>query len=670
MKIVVQSKDARGSVTGLKYTEEKRGINLRKNFWKKAPQEDQSSLQFDQSTPAVGFQDAINIGQFTLQPKYFVIRADSEHVRRWDIAIFFALIFTAIVTPYEVALLEASLDPLFFINRVIDLMFVCDMIMNFFLTYYEEGQFSGRWITDRAKIRRRYLRSWFIIDLFSIIPFDVLSVVKQNQSISKLKIVRIVRLLRLLKMVRILKASKIFKRWEDRISISFSVQSLIKFAVLMVCMGHWLACLWAIAGRFHSHEETSWEIVYCNKINDVAEGDDAVCSSFMLYTAALYFSIYTITSIGYGDITPTNELEAWICIFIMLIGSAAWAYVIGNASGIVATMDQDSIMHHQTMDNLNQFVKEKHLPADLCKQLRSYFNFSRGLMKTRKQRELINDMSPALRRLVAARNLRWVQKVPWCRTGLTYEFVIDMVQQMTGATFIAQEHLPHTDAFVVIQRGVASRKGRILLKGGFWGADCLLTSSVLRDKSHVIAMSLVEILQIGRDDLFDVMSQYPKDFRLIRKRALYMALQKALLLLYSFKKNNYTHCKAMESGVNFMKFRINPDEAADLEELVFRLNPKIFREITGREYPMRGEDKKDPLQNDASFLGKGNELLPGQEIVDRVARLNDRIGMFSSHIHKLDSKLQSVAALLQSGEPLLGQQGIGKRVAKTNSSIR
>ena len=52
-----------------------------------------------------------------------------------------ALVFTATVTPFEVALLQPSFDPLFIVNRVVDIVFTLDIFVQF-LTMTESGQQS------------------------------------------------------------------------------------------------------------------------------------------------------------------------------------------------------------------------------------------------------------------------------------------------------------------------------------------------------------------------------------------------------------------------------------------------------------------------------------------------------------------------------------------------
>ena len=46
----------------------------------------------------------------------------------------------------------------------------------------------------------------------------------------------------------------------------------------------------------------------------------------------------SITSIGYGDISPQRSVEYVVCIFGMLFGGILWAYIIGTICGVVSSL--------------------------------------------------------------------------------------------------------------------------------------------------------------------------------------------------------------------------------------------------------------------------------------------------------------------------------------------
>ena len=67
------------------------------------------------------------------------------------------------------------------------------------------------------------------LDVISILPFDVLSIVA-SKAFANLKIFRLFRLMRLIKLVRLIRASRMFKRWEVRMSINYGTLALTKSA--------------------------------------------------------------------------------------------------------------------------------------------------------------------------------------------------------------------------------------------------------------------------------------------------------------------------------------------------------------------------------------------------------------------------------------------------------
>ncbi|CAE8733498.1 unnamed protein product, partial [Polarella glacialis] len=157
-----------------------------------------------------------------LQCRTFIIDPMSSYMKGWDVVLVACLVFTALVTPFEISFLKPKIDWLYVVNRVVDFVFVKDMVMQFFMKVQKHTRQGTVWVRDRRRIAKMYIQAWFFIDLLAIIPYDELTNLLGNgdDDLNKLKVLRLLRVLRLFKLARILKASRVIKRWQNRIALS------------------------------------------------------------------------------------------------------------------------------------------------------------------------------------------------------------------------------------------------------------------------------------------------------------------------------------------------------------------------------------------------------------------------------------------------------------------
>lgn len=80
--------------------------------------------------------------------------------------------FTTIVVPYRLAFVDVEPQSWQIVYYVINGFFLVDCFVNFFTTYTDDEKNIE--ITDHKKICLNYLKSWFLIDLMSCLPFDLI----------------------------------------------------------------------------------------------------------------------------------------------------------------------------------------------------------------------------------------------------------------------------------------------------------------------------------------------------------------------------------------------------------------------------------------------------------------------------------------------------------------
>jgi hypothetical protein len=90
-------------------------------------------------------------------------------------------------------------------ENITDIMFLTDMLVNFFAAYEEKGHL----VTDLRMIFINYVRGWFILDVIALFPWQWLPI-QQNSALFG-KLVRLMRLPRIYRLVKVFKTMRMIK---------------------------------------------------------------------------------------------------------------------------------------------------------------------------------------------------------------------------------------------------------------------------------------------------------------------------------------------------------------------------------------------------------------------------------------------------------------------------
>jgi len=433
----------------------------------------------------------------------------SPWLHTWDCCMAVLLVIVVITLPYETAFLEPKLNGMFVFDRVIDLMFIADMCTQLFLAY-PQPRHPERVIKNPRLILKNYMLGWFCVDCISLVPADAFYVFVvsarhwqgQRAEENDLIMLRPFRLIRLLRVGRLV---TIVERWRTSFGYSYASMSLCKFAVIVIFSCHWIACLWGAIG-YHTDAPNWLSALQASK----DEPEELCHNAPRVYLISLYWSIITLTGIGYGDVVPQSTLEYVVVSICATYMATIWAYVIGAVCGIVSTLRPHEISFKRIMDDLNEVMADREMPSDMRCRLRRYFHEARDMTKARIEQNVIDHMSPVLQgEFSLFVHQRWVRKV-WYLRDMNREVIVWATRHLTVMVFAPNEEVYRERTLFIVRRGVAALDGRILVNGDIWGEDMLLSNPYLRELKRARSLSYLETLMLHITDLVDIISLFPE----------------------------------------------------------------------------------------------------------------------------------------------------------------
>lgn len=305
----------------------------------------------------------------------YLLDPESKFIGPWDVLMTLCLLFTSVFRPYQVAFnKQAIYTPVWnFVNILLEMMFLMDMLV-VFNTAYHESEF--KMVKDRKSIAKRYLQDQFLIDFTALLPLDYLLVFFYPEW----DINRIV-LLRLYKMVRVTRLFKVYYKltdltkqsaFRDFLNIDISTIRLSFFGLLFFLMCHFTACLWVIIAQIY--RQVTDEEVTGTWLDDFDEPTDPK-DGYNLYIVSIYWTITTITTVGYGDISATNMPERIFCSFVMLLGVFSFSIANGSLSQILNAYDHQKVEYQEKIEIVDKLQKKYNLPSNIYKELKQNIGY-------------------------------------------------------------------------------------------------------------------------------------------------------------------------------------------------------------------------------------------------------------------------------------------------------
>lgn len=246
------------------------------------------------------------------------------------------------------------------------------------------------------------------------------------------------------------------------------------------------------------------------------------------YVASIYWSLSTMSTIAYGDITPVTSVERLFCCFVMVTGTSVYAYGITSVVSIATGANAAERAFTQHKDELNRYMKHMQMPKELQQSLREYFMHYQASMVTFNERRLLQMLSPHLQaRITNLVNSTLIRRVPFFKTA-EERCISLVVMSLEPHLFVPDELIIHAgdvghemyiiksgEVMVYLELlGCPPKELARLSKGQFFGEVAVTKGDGARRGAHIKATVYSIVYSLHRDR----MSRILNDFRSVREQ--------------------------------------------------------------------------------------------------------------------------------------------------------
>ena len=373
----------------------------------------------------------------------FIISPFDPRYRAWETFLVFLVLYTAWASPFEFGFLQRPRAPLSILDNIVNGFFAVDIILTFFVAFLDKVSYLL--IDDPKRIAWRYVSTWFAFDVISTFPYESFG----NLLHASIQGYGIFSMLRLWRLRRV---SNCFARLEkDRRYSYFWVRST-KLLLCTLFVIHCGACfLYSIASHYPDPSKTFMALTDENwKQSPLA----------VQYNTAMYWSITTFSTTGYGDIHGVNPKEMTFILFYMVFNLGLSAYIIGNMTSLVVHVTGRTRKFRDTIQAASGFGQRNNLPVRLQDQMVAhlclrYRTDSEGLQ----QQEIIESLPKAIRSSISHYLFYEVVDNVYLFHGISNDLLFQLVTEMKAEYFppkedvILQNEAP-TDFYILVTGAV------------------------------------------------------------------------------------------------------------------------------------------------------------------------------------------------------------------------
>ncbi|KAJ7551923.1 hypothetical protein O6H91_06G034800 [Diphasiastrum complanatum] len=403
---------------------------------------------------------ALALSRFSL--KNFVILPKNRIYYWWAQFVLLWAAYSSFFTPIEFGFFRGLPRHIWFLDFLVQVVFLADIIVNFFVAY--KDAITYKMVVQHRNIALRYARTDLVLDILGCLPWD--SFYKMS---GRKEVIRFGMWVRL---YRVRKADTFFQKLEKDIRINYFAARILKLLAVELYCTHTAACIFYYLATTLSASSEGYTWIGSLSLGRYTYHNFREIGLGKRYITALYWAIVTMATVGYGDVHAVNTREMIFVMIYVSFDMILGAYLIGNMTALIVK-GSNTEKYRDKMTMVIKYSNRHNLAKHIRAQMKNHIRLQFESKFT--EESITNNFPVAIRAKISQALYHDILEQVYLFKNCSYDFMNETVTRLHEEYFLPGE--------VIVEQGTPS------------------------DQLYIVSYGILEEVLISEDGMEEIISK-------------------------------------------------------------------------------------------------------------------------------------------------------------------
>ncbi|KAL4486170.1 hypothetical protein ABPG72_012223 [Tetrahymena utriculariae] len=277
-----------------------------------------------------------------------VFQPQSKLIKTWDSILMLLIMFFTLLLKLEL-FFGMNITKFYLLYNILLVFSIIDIFVELNTGVVQKGNV----INDKKFIFKSYIKNILFFDFFGNLSIIVIIFNFESSDYLKL-LINFLFLFKWVKITKILKEVTYYYSYEKNHK---NLVDLLKLLFFVIGICHIFCLFWHGLGQLSINRGDNRNWIQSKNLLDA--------STFQRYIYSFYFLAVTMATVGYGDVTPQNNIEVLFTTITIFVTCIVYAFSINTIGSIIENIEKKDKKYKENLQIIHGVMREENVSREL-----------------------------------------------------------------------------------------------------------------------------------------------------------------------------------------------------------------------------------------------------------------------------------------------------------------